>query len=274
MDDARLRFSFAPYAAAGDEYYIDDVVLTSVRPSLQAPALVAPPSGATSQSSDITLRWQQIPGVASYALEVALDSAFGVKVVSDSTIADTLYHLSSLQSGTSYYWHVRAASGADRSPFTSAYMFTTGQRALSAPAFTQLPLQSGFMPVEFTIAWSRVPGATGYQLQLATDSLYQSLDINDSTVTDTVRRIGPLRSGTMYYIRLRALASGRARSILSFDPVHREHCRTFSAISVPVAREDRPTTAYGDDGVAAIRRGHLLSFAALGRFAIQRSRAE
>jgi hypothetical protein len=209
--DARLQFWFAPYAAAGDEYFIDNVVLAPSSQALSAPTLIAPPHLATDQATDITLRWQQKSKASAYAVEVASDNSFGVKIAADTAVVDTQYRLSSLQHSTAYYWRVSAQTEAGWTPFSSVYSFTTSALPLSSPIFTNLPIENGIAPLEFTVGWSRIPGATGYQLQIASDSLYQSLEVNDSTITDTVRTVGPLRHATTYFMRVRAIAPGEAR---------------------------------------------------------------
>jgi ligand-binding sensor domain-containing protein len=58
--------------------------------------------------------------------------------------------------------------------------------------------------IEITLAWQSSQGAAAYRLQVATDSLFATAVFDDSTITGTSRRIGPLAKGTTYYWRLNA----------------------------------------------------------------------
>lgn len=58
------------------------------------------------------------------------------------------------------------------------------------------------------LAWHITPGATTYRIQVSTDSLFGSLIVNDSTVTDTTKAIGPLSMATTYFWRVNARNGG------------------------------------------------------------------
>jgi hypothetical protein len=55
-----------------------------------------------------------------------------------------------------------------------------------------------------TLSWEEVTEATGYHLQVSTDSAFASLICNDSTLTNLERQVGSLAIGTTYYWRVRA----------------------------------------------------------------------
>ncbi len=202
VNDARVLFWFAPYAAAGDEYYIDNVMLTPAVPALPGPLPVAPPRWSTDQPTKVTLRWQQTVEAFSYAVEVALDSGFAVNVVSDTAVVDTQYQLSSLNNLSTYYWHVRSRGAMGLSSFSPVYSFTTVPAVLSTPVLTPQP--DTLQPVPFTVAWRRVAGAVHYHLQVATDDKFTAFVLNDSTLADTSCVVGPLQPGARYFLRIRA----------------------------------------------------------------------
>ncbi len=133
VNDARLRIWFAPYAAAGDVYYVDNVVITPASALPAAPALLLPPADAAGLPIDVTLKWQRRADAFSYDIEVARDKAFTVGVVSDTAVTDTTYRLSSLDYSTTYYWHVRSRGPAGAGAFETTRSFTTIAMVLSAP---------------------------------------------------------------------------------------------------------------------------------------------
>jgi hypothetical protein len=59
-------------------------------------------------------------------------------------------------------------------------------------------------PTSLTLRWNKSQSATGYRMQLATDSLFSAIVVNDSTLTDTSRAVSGLLSTTLYYWRANA----------------------------------------------------------------------
>jgi hypothetical protein len=74
-----------------------------------------------------------------------------------------------------------------------------------------------YLPTSMTVTWTRVEAATHYHLQLSYDSTFASLIMEDSTIADTVARIGPLESGRRYFLRVRG-DSEAARGM--FGPIY------------------------------------------------------
>ncbi len=73
-------------------------------------------------------------------------------------------------------------------------------------------------PAWITLSWTKIDGADGYLVQLATDSSFSRL-VCDSVVIDTQMVAGPLESATCYYRRVRALnigGSGSFTQVCSF----------------------------------------------------------
>lgn len=55
-----------------------------------------------------------------------------------------------------------------------------------------------------TLVWNKPSNATGYRVQLATDSLFTNLVVNDSTLTDSLRSVSGLVPLTYYWWRVNA----------------------------------------------------------------------
>jgi hypothetical protein len=84
-----------------------------------------------------------------------------------------------------------------------------------------------------TIRWLPVSGAARYHLQVATNLQFTSMTIDDSTLVDTVTRIGPLSYSTIYFVRVRAISSSAA-----------------SGFSLPVAFSTVPVPPPAPAGIA------------------------
>jgi hypothetical protein len=144
VTDGRLMLWLAPYDAANDEYWFDEVSLGIVGDSVQipsAPTLSSPANNATAVSQSPTLSWNASTGAASYTLQVSTSSGFGTMVVNQTGITAASYGISGLSASTTYYWRVRATNSAGTSSWSSTWSFTTsgggggGQNVLANGGF-------------------------------------------------------------------------------------------------------------------------------------------
>ncbi|MBI4811064.1 MAG: hypothetical protein HY800_06440, partial [Ignavibacteriales bacterium] len=60
-------------------------------------------------------------------------------------------------------------------------------------------------PTTLNVIWNSVIGSQRYHLQVASDSIFQSVILNDSMITDTIRIVDNLSNGTKYYWRVRSI---------------------------------------------------------------------
>ncbi|TAK56507.1 MAG: hypothetical protein EPO24_11175 [Bacteroidetes bacterium] len=77
-------------------------------------------------------------------------------------------------------------------------------------------------PVQLMFSWSPTDETKLYHLQISSDSLFTSLIVNDSTVTDTSMVVDSLEHDMLYYWRVRAINSvggGEYSSIRTFRTV-------------------------------------------------------
>jgi hypothetical protein len=75
----------------------------------------------------------------------------------------------------------------------------TGRAALAPPVLAAPPAGSTGQPPTLVLTWNNVTGATGYWVQMATDSQFTTLLISDSTLIGTSRQVGSLPYNTLYY---------------------------------------------------------------------------
>jgi hypothetical protein len=69
-------------------------------------------------------------------------------------------------------------------------------------------------PVTLTFSWYRSSGTTTYRLQVSTAADFSSTVVDNATITDTMKTIGPLPNSTTYYWRVSA-TSGNGTSAYS-----------------------------------------------------------
>ena len=163
---------------------------------------MTPSSGAVIDPSAFTARWRKVSGAATYHLQLAENTSFQYALVNDSTLTDTLRQVGSLKSGTTYYLRLRAKGVS--SPWSSYGTTVQFMTTAAPPTLVDPKKGSSGHPTSFNSRWRRSQGATSYQIQIADNIAFQNPEINDSTVTDTVRQVSLLKGSTQYYARVRA----------------------------------------------------------------------
>jgi hypothetical protein len=139
------------------------------------------------------------------------------------------YLVTDLTSGR-YYWSVQAVDQA----YAGGSWATEGQfYILEAPGASAA---TNITETSFTANWATSAGATGYRIDVATDSTftnivagYDNMDAGDVTSTS----ITGLSSGTIYYYRLRAYNAG-GTSILNSNTIK---VSTLGVPAAPVAQD-------------------------------------
>ncbi len=167
--------------------------------------IVATPSATTA-----TITWTtNEPATSSVAY--GLTSSYG-SVVSDLTNMVTNHSLliQDLQPSTTYHYAVTSADyGGASSTSTDRTFPTTALTPPSPPVLVSPANGSSGQPTSPTLTWNRSVTATSYRVQLGTDATFSGgIIVLDSTLTDTVRAVSGLASGTRYYWRVSARNAG------------------------------------------------------------------
>jgi hypothetical protein len=154
------------------------LMFTDVLPDV--PSLTAPPNLSVGIPISMLLRWDVSNHADSYMLEVATDSLFTSIAAADSGLTITSYQVTSLTTGVTYYWHVRAMNVLGPSNWSQAWSFTVavgttyqslvsqGWNMVSLPAAVVNPMKSTQYPTANSRASFYDP-LVGYSL---TDSLH------------------------------------------------------------------------------------------------------
>jgi len=175
--------------------------MEGARPSV--PRLTVPPDKAPGVAMPVLLTWEQGLQATSYHVQVAADSQFAVLVRNDSSIAALSYQVDGLQASTGYYWRIRGRNASGSGIFSAGRSFTTASAIPTAPALLLPADGAAGLPVAPSLTWSSVASAAGYHLQVAADSLFSSIVVLDSALTDTTTTVGTLGYASTYHWRVR-----------------------------------------------------------------------
>jgi len=166
--------------------------------------LTTPANGAIVGSGGLMLRWNYSRNAAFYQLQVARDSMFAALLVNETGLVDTFKVISGLEGQTTYYWRVQASNAGGGSAFSPKNYFTTGFPV----ATTQVSPLNNVRDVALgpTFVWRPARGASAYQLQIASNSSFDSnaLIYDFVNLADTSYKIAQLEINKFYFWRVRA----------------------------------------------------------------------
>jgi hypothetical protein len=140
-----------------------------------------------------------------------------------------------LTAGTTYYFRVRGANGADVSASSNVISVTT----LTAPTAIAA---SSVAATSFTANWNALTGATSYRLDVSTDNFSTFVaGFSDLTVGATSQSVTGLAPATTYQYRVRAIIGGQASASSS----------TVSVTTLPAAPTANAASSISATGFTA-----------------------
>ncbi|HMK39592.1 MAG TPA: T9SS type A sorting domain-containing protein, partial [Bacteroidota bacterium] len=174
-------------------------------------SLSASPSALPYGGGTVTLTW-----TSSNATTASIDQGIGAVALNGSKSV-------SISANTQFKLTLTDSAG------TATYAATV---SVSTPIVTPKP-GSKNQPTNPMVRWRRSAGATRYQLQISTDSLFKACACNDSALTDTLRQVGPLSKSTQYYGRVRA-----SRPAGGWDPFSSIASFTTGTVATGIESDD------------------------------------
>jgi len=178
---------------------------------LTVPAVPVATAATNIAETSFTANWNSVTGASAYRLDVSSSSDFSTILTEydDLSVTGTSRSITGLSGGSTYYYRVRAHNASGSSANSNVVSLLLPPQAPVANAAT------GIGPNAFEINWSLVPGATGYVLDLSTESDFSSFvlgynNVSTSTFTGIDGNIvvyNDILPGVTYYYRLRAVNS-------------------------------------------------------------------
>lgn len=171
------------------------------------PNLISPTNGSNILTLTPILDWSDVSSSISYTLQAATDTTFINLVINQTGLTTSQYTVQSgsLTGNTTYYWRARAENGAGSGPWSVRWNF----RVITLPPAPILvaPLNNSTnQPPTVLLDWDSLTSANTYRVQLATDSLFNTIVYDTSGVAKSslLMRAGILLPNVKYYWRVNA----------------------------------------------------------------------
>ncbi|MBL7864804.1 MAG: fibronectin type III domain-containing protein, partial [Cyclobacteriaceae bacterium] len=159
-------------------------------------------------TTSFTARWNAVASATSYQLDVSTVSNFATYVsgYSNLIVSGTTQGVTGLTAGGTYYYRVQGYNCNGISAESGVIQVRIIPEAPVMNPATNATYKS------FSMSWNAVFGATGYRLDISTNSnfLYDLNLYNDLPVSGTQFEVFNLVPGTTYYFRVQAVNPGGA----------------------------------------------------------------
>ncbi|MDP3829719.1 MAG: T9SS type A sorting domain-containing protein, partial [Ignavibacteriaceae bacterium] len=168
--------------------------------------LISPENNAQNIQTGVNFKWSRANNqelAIKYWIEVGTDT-IGTVVAIDSMLTDTTKFIQ-LENDKNYYWRVRAENEAGWGNFTNWSNFRTIVPLPSIPVLVSPVNNTVWVRINPQMVWNKTTYTEKYHLQIAADSLFTGIIINDSTITDTLKQVDTLQYKTTYYWRVRSI---------------------------------------------------------------------
>jgi hypothetical protein len=173
---------------------------------------IQPANGSTVLVRRPLFEWPEVPGAASYQVQIAAASSFSPLLMSRTSSTPSLTPPKDLPLNKTIYWRVRAKVNEVYQPWSMTNSFLSANPpsnpVLRSPANNALT--TNYLP-KLTWRQSSLPSGTvfkEYQLQVARDKGFTDLTFErflaDRTSPSYVVQAGELQPNTTYYWRVRA----------------------------------------------------------------------
>jgi hypothetical protein len=151
--------------------------------------------------------WEPVTDADTYQLQVATTPDFETLEIDQGGIADSTFSPeNSLDYGQIYYWRLRSTNEFGSGRYSEILSFSTATGGARQVDLSSPVEEEPNVVLPAVLAWNQVDGAS-YELEIAEDSLYESLVISDSGLakTEYTAELDPLST---YYWHVRASNTG------------------------------------------------------------------
>jgi len=200
-----VNFNSVKYVSLNKSWIVGGNGRILAQHTLSPPTLISSDSGATNVPLLAQFTWSNDPFASYNRIQVSRFSNFSILAFNDTAngTSKTIPLQSKLDTNTLYYWRVKSydASG-DSSAWSEVREFRTEPKLLP-PNLVSPQNDSTLLSNSVVFVWDSSHNAQSYIIQIATDSSFSNIFVNDSTQS-TNYPIDTLSFATTYYWRVRS----------------------------------------------------------------------
>jgi hypothetical protein len=170
-----------------------------------APSL-GPPQGYSTfhPFETMTFIWSAVPDAATYVLQFSTDSSFPVSTRGEfDNIPDTDFSFAIANPEGNYFARVFAvdANGNFSAPSNVITFSVFYSNPVPPPPSIVAPVNNPTLTLPVTLEWSHVinPQPSGYEIQIARDSAFSSIELDDPQLNGPTRQILSLTAGKKFW---------------------------------------------------------------------------
>lgn len=179
-----------------------------VPPVPSAPSLISPQNNSINVLYNPLMDWSDVSGANSYRLQISENFNFSNNIIDHEIFYVSQYRVPDtiLSQNTLYYWRVNGKNISGSGPWSVVYNFRTFSYLPLAPVLNSPLNNSTGISLSPMLDWEDVNAAMFYHLQVAADSGFSDLVINQNwfSVTHFTIPVSVLNNGIRYYWRVSA----------------------------------------------------------------------
>src|ERR1043165_3718931 len=170
-----------------------------------APSLGPPQGYSTFHPFEVmTFNWSAVPNAATYVLQYSTDSSFAVSTRGQfDNIPDTTFSFAIADPEGNYFARVFAvdANGVFSAPSNVISFSVFYNNPLPPPPSPVAPVNNPTLTLPVTLEWTHVanPQPSGYEVQIARDSAFSSIEVDDPQLNGPTRQILSLTAGPKFW---------------------------------------------------------------------------
>ncbi len=172
------------------------------------PELLQPSNNAGNINITGYLKWEVIPNVQFYYLQVSTDSIFQNIIIEESQLTGASFKFSDLEYNKQYFWRVLIATNQGNSIWSDIWAFQTRQEFYIEKPVLQFPQpETCNLPLTGTLTWEPTPSAVSYNIELSETNQFENNIVNVTGLVDSAYNYKDLQFNKKYFWRVQAVGS-------------------------------------------------------------------
>jgi len=193
----------------GSSFYSTIFNFKTVQATPSIPVLTSPPNGSVNISTTTSLNWTASTNTVSYVCELSSDPNFQSYLVYDSNLTATSLVVGPLPNSGTFYWRVKGTYfNSTSSAWSPIWSYTTAPNAPAAPLILTPAQNASNIFDSTTFTWLGFVNGKSYDLQIAVDSIFTEVFVNDTGLNTTSLTARNLPNGFTLYWRVNATGPG------------------------------------------------------------------